>query len=78
MLLKESIELRDTLECTSIGNDLKSKVVIRLDCHSLFEAGTLRKHDKADVAVVKLGTEGTDLLIFCLVLERHKGLTMLC
>jgi len=55
VLLKDGLEIQQSVTCTSLASDLVSTVVLHLDCQSLSGSGYLKKHEKADVAVAKLG-----------------------
>ena len=57
VLFRRRLELFQGLTTlTSLASDFSSKVVFELDCAKLLADGSLRKHDRADVAVCKLGT----------------------
>jgi hypothetical protein len=59
VLFKDGLELYDEAILTSVGTDLTTKMVVRLNCQMLFASGLLKKHDTADVAVAKIATRGT-------------------
>jgi hypothetical protein len=42
---------------TSLASDLVTRIVLKADCKVLLASGDLKKHDKADVAVMKIGTK---------------------
>jgi hypothetical protein len=56
VLFKNGLELFDN-EATfvSIANDLTTKVIIKADTRALLASNNLKKHPKADVAVLKIG-----------------------
>lgn len=57
VLFKDGLELRKgTAIITSLGEDLVSKSILNLDCEVLLASGSLKKHDRADVAVCKIAT----------------------
>lgn len=58
VLFKQKIELIKSITLTSLASDFSSKVVFELDCLELFAWGSLQKHQRADVAVCKIGTSG--------------------
>ena len=61
VLLESGLELfAQAANIHAISEDLQHKVIINLDCKALLAAGALKKHERADVAVVKIGVIGTD------------------
>lgn len=53
---RNGLELYDEhATLTSLAEDMKAKVILKLNCRKLQDAGDLRRHPTADVLVCKLG-----------------------